>query len=261
MSSKADKKRTKKARGSSKAGRPRKLGERFPGGKLKTPGLNATVIARRKAGDSEAGEHPMDFALSQGWVTERDHLSAKAYLAAFNRAHIGGPTLSHGGLCEAVPSETLRMNWSQMSDEEIVAIFDQVFNAAQPEDQAKLEAGALGRWKLMNAALTGEERAELFTVCVLGSWPFWMPKRAADHVLGQKDARKLTTLMNALGAVSRALRPAKPKTDTITPLPHKATRAGRAESPVRYETQDGDEITPTSRRGTPFEVTVLRRRA
>lgn len=254
--------RKNKRRGSSKAGRPRKEGDRYPSGKLKPPGPNARTVDRRKAGDSEAGEHPMDFALSKGWFTERDHQAAASYLAAFNRAHIGGPRLSHGGLCEVVPSEELRMNWSQLSDEEIEEIFDKVFNiVGAPVDQETLEAAALGRWKHLNAALTGEERAELFLVCVLGSWPFWMPKRAADHALGAKDERKVSTLKNALGAVSRALRPEKPKPPTITSVAHKRERGGKTELPVRYETQDGDEITPTSERGAPFAVTVLRKRA
>lgn len=249
-------------RGSSKAGRPRKEGDRYPSGKLKPAGPNARTLDRRKAGDAEAGEHPMDFALSKGWLTERDHQASACYLAAFNRAHIGGPRLSRGGLCEVVPSEELRLNWSQLSDEEIAEIFDKVFCVdALPADPAALEAAALARWKLLNAALTGEERAELFLVCVLGSWPLWMPKLAADHALGGKDARKAATLKNALGAVSRALRPDKPPTAKIAPLPHKPSRAGRVEQKVRYETADGEEVKPTSERGATFDVTILRKRA
>lgn len=248
--------------GSSKAGRPRKEGDRYPSGKLRPPMPSAVTIAKRKAGDSEAGEHPMDFALSQGWLTERDHQAASSYRAAFNRSHIGGPRMSHGGLCEVTPSEELRLNWSQLSDEEITEIFDRVFSIeAGPANPEKLQADALWLWKRLNAALSPEERDELFMVCVVGSWPFWMPKMAAAKDLGVKDRQKVATLLNALGAVSRALRPDKPKGDTITSVPHKATREGRAEQSVRYETQDGDEIKPTSERGSPFEVTILRRRA
>lgn len=254
-------KRIGRRKGSSNAGRPRKAGARYPSGKLKPPPPSAVTIAKRKAGDAEAGEHPMDFALSQGWLTQSDHQAANAYRAAFNRSHIGAPRISSGSLNEAVPTEELRVDWLEVSDEEIAEIFDRVFNvtpdAASPEKQ---EAAALALWKRLNVALTLEEREELFRVSVLGSWPFWMPKHAAGKELRRKDRQKVATLLNALGAVSRALRPAKPKGDKIISLPHKATRQGRAEQPVRYETQHGEEITPTSERGAPFEVTVLRKR-
>lgn len=255
-------KRVGRRKGSSKAGRPRKAGARYPSGKLKPPPPSAVTIAKRRAGDAEAGEHPMDFALSQGWLTPRDHQAATAYRAAFDRSHIGAPRMSCGSLNEAVPTEELRVDWSEVSDEEIAEIFDRVFNVtpemASPEKQ---EAAALALWKRLNVALAADEREEMFKVCVLGSWPFWMPKMAADKELGIKDRQKVATLLNALGAVSRALRPAKPKGDKITAVPYKATRQGRAEQPVRYETIDGEEVTPMSRSGAPFEVTVLRKRA
>lgn len=252
----------RRSKGSSKAGRPKKAGDRYPSGKLRPPGPNAMVIARRKAGDAEAGEHPLDFALSQQWITERQHRDAMAYRAAFNRAHIAGPRLSSGSLAEVPPTEELRMNWSQMSDEEVVDVFDLVFNVESgPLDREALEAVALERWKRLNVALSPTEREELFMVCVLGSWPFWMPKKAADHALGSKDLLKEQRLHDALGAVSRALRPPKARVDTIVSVPFKRQRAGRGEVVVRYETADGIEVSAESERGVPFEVTVMRKRA
>lgn len=250
-------------KGSSKAGRPRKEGDRYPSGKLKPPAPNEALLKRRKAGDAAAGEHPLDFALSQNWITEQMHRDASAYRAAFNVAHIGGPRMSCGSLAEVPPSETLRMNWSQMSDAEIVEIFDKVFSGELgPEDRPKLEAAALERWKRLNAALTTREREELFRVCILGSWPFWMPKKASSHALGVMDMAKEEFLLGGLGAVGRALRPPRPKAAKITPVPFKRARTGRTEVPVRYETEDGLPVTPTSTEtGAPFEVTILRRRA
>lgn len=252
----------RKRKGSSKSGRPRQDGDRYPSGKLRPPKPNATVLARRLAGDADAGEHPMDFALGKGWITERQHRDAMAYRAAFNRAHISGPRLSVGTLSEVPPSEELRMNWSQMSDDEISGIFDKVFNEEPgPEDREAMEATALERWKRLNVALRASEREELFRVCVLGSWPFWMPKKAANHRLGAKDMVKEENLMYALGAVGRALRPPKPLAGVIVPVPFRRTRADRAEQPVRYETENGQEVTAESERGVPFEVTILRKRA
>lgn len=253
---------SRKRKGSSKAGRPRKTGDRYPSGKLKPAGPNATVAAKRLIGDAQAGEHPLDFALSREWITERQHKDAMSYRAAFNLSHIGGPRLSCGSLAEAPPSEQLRINWSQMTDEEITEIFDRVFSGdVAIEDRPKLEAAALGRWKLLNAALSPSEREELFMVCVLGSWPFWMPKRAGGHALGAKDMLKEQRLFEGLGAVARALRPPRPPGPKITPVPFKRLRTGLSEEPVRYETADGQHVTPESERGAPFSVSILRKRA
>lgn len=249
-----------KARGSSKAGRPRKSGERFPCGKLRPPEPNARVLEQRKAGDSEAGEHPLDFALSNRWITPEMHRTAMNYVSAYSHAHIGGPRLALGGLCEVVPSEELRMNWSEMTDVEIAGIFDDVFNempqALNPEQQ---EAASLASWKRLNHVLTPDERQELFLVCVVGSWPLWMPKQASNHALGATDTRKRAALFNALEAVSRALRPPKPKA-TITSLPTQRKIVPKSEVQVTYQTEDGVAVEPRSRHGKPFEVTVMRRR-
>jgi len=123
-----------------------------------------------------------------------------------------------------------------------------------------LEAAALAKWKQLNLALSAAEREELFMVCVLGSWPFWMPKRAKDHALGAKDSEKVSDLMLGLSAIGRALRPPKATEARIMPLPFRRTRAGRSEAPVRYVTTDGHEIEPTSQHGVAFEAAILRRR-
>lgn len=254
----------RKSRGSSKAGRPRKSGERFPGGKLKPSGPNETVIERRKIGDASAGEHPLDFALGQAWINEAQHRAGMAYRATFNRSHAGlmGPQLALQRLPETDESEQLRVNWSALSDEQIVDIFDKVFCVEPaPEDKLEREAAAMLLWKRLNAALTGSEREEMFRVCVLGSWPFWMPKEGAGIALGARDSHKRSMLLGALGAVSRAARPPRKDIGRITPVPHRKPRVAVSEVPIRYETQHGEQITPTSERGVPFEAVILRKRA
>jgi hypothetical protein len=256
--------RRRKGKGSSKAGRPKKEGDRYACGKLKPRGPNEAVVAKRQAGDATAGEHPLDFALSQGWVTERQHRDAAAYRATFNRAHQGvsGPRLAMSKYGEVEPTEALRTKWAEMSDEAIVEIFDRVFSYEPgPEDREQLEAAALERWKRLNVALKPAEREELFMVCVLGSWPLWMPKQAADHALGIKDEVKRQRLFDGLGAVGRAMRPPKQAGDNIVPVPFARTRKDKGELPVRYETAEGIEVQPESERGVPFEVTILRKRA
>jgi hypothetical protein len=253
--------RIRKPRGSSNAGRPKKAGDRYPSGKLKPAGPNQEVIAKRKAGDAAAGEHPLDFAMSQGWINEAQHRTAMDYRAAYSRAHFdGAPRLAMGGLAEASPSEALKVKWGEMSDAEIVEIFDQVFSVETPPEDA--EAGAIkawARWKMLNIALRPDEREELFRVAILGSWPFWMPKAAADHALGAKDQQKRSLLLSALEGASRAMRPPKPKA-SISPVPDQPKRVPKAEVPVRYETPDGQPVQPVSNKGVPFEVAERRRR-
>lgn len=249
----------RKRRGSSKAGRPRKDGERYANGRLKPTGPNATVIEKRRAGDAEAGEHPLDFALSQGWVTEQQHRDAAAYRGIYQSAHIGGPRLSLGSLTEVPPAETLRLNWSQMSDAEIVEIFDAVFSEDyKPPGQNGPAPMALERWRKLNAHLSAEERQQLFLVSVMGSWPLWMVKAASDKALGARDQERKAALFGAITGVGKALRP--PKGSTITPVPHKPPPRPATEVPVRYENQHGEPITPKSMHGRPFEVTVATRR-
>lgn len=256
-------KRKRKARGSSRAGRPRKEGDRYPSGKLKPPGPNERVIVKRKAGDADAGEHPLDFALSQGWLDERLHRTAMDYRAAYGRAHFdGAPRLAMGGLAEAMPSEAIKLKWAEMADADIVEIFDQVFSVdTPPEGRDASAAKAWLRWKMLNNALRPDEREELFRVAILGSWPFWMPKAASDLALGANDQRKRSLLFSALEGASRAMRPPRLK-PTITALPDTPKRTPKSEVAVRYETPDGQAVQPVSKKGLPFEVVErVRRRA
>ena len=250
-----------KRRGSSKAGRPRKEGPRAPNGRLLPPGPNEMTIQKRRAGDAEAGEHPLDFALSQQWITERQHRDAMAYRGIYQRAHIGGPKLSSGALPEVPPKgEALTLNWSQMSDTEVTEIFDTVFcedmPAVSPEEA---NAKALARWRILNLHLSASERQQLFSVSVMGSWPFWMTRTSAGMALGSQDRDRRDALFGAINGVGRALRPPRPKS-AITPVPHKPSRRPSTEVPVRYENQHGEAVTPKSEHGRPFEVAVAVRR-
>lgn len=72
-----------------KTGRPRKSGDRYPGGKLKPQnGPNAKVVAMRRAllgaddGDEvdlTMAENPMDLAFARGWISEPRHRAGKLF--------------------------------------------------------------------------------------------------------------------------------------------------------------------------------------
>jgi hypothetical protein len=259
-------KKTKaKRRGSSKAGRPRIEGERYANGRLKPRGPNETVVAKRRAGDAEAGEHPLDFALSQKWINERQHRDAMAYRSAYQYAHIGGPRMSSGSLAEVPeselpPLEVLIRNLSQIPDADITAAWDKFFGGGDEPALQRDDGKAMKTWKLLNLTLTAAERQQIFEVAVLGSWSFWMTRQASDHALGRQDQERKAALMGALGGVARALRPPRPPQARITAVPHRPSRRSATEVPVRYETADGEAVTPQSMHGRPFEVVVTQRR-
>ena len=253
-----------KRRGSSKAGRKRIAGERYANGRLKPRGPNATVIAKRKAGDAEAGEHPLDFALSQSWITERQHRDAMAYRTAYSWAHIGGPRLGSGSPQE-VPEETMpplevqMRNLSQIPDADIAAAWDKYFSEGEAEPSGRADVNTLTIWIELNRALSADERQQLFLVSIIGSWPFWMTRRSAGKELGSQDQRRLQSLLSGIARVGQVLHPPRPAA-TILPVPHKPARKPSTEVPVRYETTDGEPVTPQSMHGRPFEVVVTQRR-
>jgi hypothetical protein len=251
-------------RGSSKAGRPRKDGDRYPSGKLKPRGPNETTLAKRRAGDASAGEHPLDFALSKGWLTERQHKDAMAYRATYNLAHAGrfGPRLAQGDLAEVEPSEALRESWSSLSDAQIASVFDTVFNVTPPTaEREQKEAAARLRWKLINASLSSAQRQEVFMVAVLGSWPFWMVRAGQAGQLTVCDIVKHQTLIDGLTAIGLALRPSKePSAEIILLGVLPKGREGRSEGSVIYVTPTGELAEAVSERGVPFEVKILSKR-
>jgi hypothetical protein len=169
-----------------------------------------------------------------------------------------------GGLAEVEPSEALRKSWSELPAADITAIFDRVFSGALVmADSEKRQAAAAEKWKRLNLELRAHEREELFKVCVLGSWPFWMPKLVAGRALGVHEMLQMEALLAGLGKVGRVLRPQRraPAAE-IHELPAQPKgRVGRAEEPVRYITEDGEPASATSEYGRPFEVHILRKRA
>ena len=88
----------KRKPGSSKAGRPRKDGPRFPGGQLK-PGVaaNGRVVAIRRellgdaAADITRASSPMDLAYARGWLSERQHRTGALLEALYRRSGLPAP--------------------------------------------------------------------------------------------------------------------------------------------------------------------------
>ena len=228
-------KKQNRRRGSSKAGRPRKAGERYPSGKLRPPEPNARVLADRAAmlgtkvdakgqevqrTDWQNASTPMDLALARGWVTEEEHRAGAKFLACYLGARLGGPSMGHGGPKEVdLGAEVGARIFKDMTSEEITEIWDNVFNRTADIDAESRTAASHRRWVLLNAALKRDEQDELFSVCVLNSWPQWLVQRVAGH-FGTRWEAKRDVLVAGLRKVRLAMAPRKaPAPPPAPPVP------------------------------------------
>jgi hypothetical protein len=179
-----------RGRGSSKAGRPRADGERYACGKLKPAGPNPTVMARRRAiaGDVSMAENPLDAALANGWLTDREHRAGKSYGMIYRQAAIGAPGLAAGAFVETRWGEDDELRGvaiRDMSRDEIAKVWTSAFEEgprAAPADAREREAAAaLVKWRVVNARLSAAVRTELFSVCIQETWPRWILERVAGE--------------------------------------------------------------------------------
>ncbi len=202
----------------SKGGRPRKDGSRYPSGKLKPAGPNHLVLERRKAlcDDPTKATCPLDAAYANGWLDLADYRTGIMFAHLHRAAGFGAVGAAMGSSLEApTPMElsqdttaSAKSYFSSLSHAEIASIWDSVFEGAgEPgEDKDERAARANARWKLANAAMTPDERAEVHNVCILDSWPQWIIQRRAGRMETSWE-RKRDLLINGLRAVRRALRP------------------------------------------------------
>lgn len=213
---KATNPRTRSSR--SKGGRPRKDGARYASGKLKPVGPNALVMERRKAlcDDPTKASNPLDAAYANGWLDLADYRTGIMFAHLHQAAGFGssggaiGSALEVGSPLDLSQDVTASAGsyFASLSHAEVAAIWDSVFGGslATAEDRHERAARANSRWKLANAAMTPDERAEVHNVCILDSWPQWILQRRAGRMETSWE-RKRDLLISGLRAVRRALRP------------------------------------------------------
>jgi hypothetical protein len=178
-------KRRRGGRGSSNAGRPKKEGERFPNGQLKARGAvgpTAEMVAKRKvlAADGTKSTCPLDAAVAQGWLTEDQQKAGRLFASLYRKADTQGPRLARVMLPETVTSVDVRdLKFAQLSDEEIVAIWDAVFtgNGGAPMTREQMAVNASKLWQRLAWAMRPKILAELHAVCIQEQWPSWLLRR------------------------------------------------------------------------------------
>ena len=177
-------------RGSSKAGRPKASGERYACGKLKPAGPNPVVVARRRAISKtlSMAENPMDAALANGWLTEREHRAGKSYAMIYRQAAMGAPGLATGAFVETRSGEDRELHGVALRDMtagEIAQIWTLAFEegpkAIPADSRDKQAAAALAKWRALNGPLSPAARTELFSVCIQETWPRWIIERVAGE--------------------------------------------------------------------------------
>lgn len=190
----------------SKGGRPRQQGDRYPSGKLRPPKPNEKVLAIRQAfGLEKLGQRftPIEVAFHRGWIDEETYWAAARYAAFYRLAVTGVPAYANQNLPEAPTSVDVRtLTFAQLTDAEVSAIWDSALGEPQVETDEDRRSKATRRWREVNAAMTPEQRQEVFNVVALESWPQWIIQRAAGH-FGTAWERKRELILQGLGELCR----------------------------------------------------------
>ncbi len=240
-------------------GRPRQTGDRDAGGRLRPPGPNPKVVAERRAlvgqdGDIARASSPLDLALARGWISQGQHRAGTNYARLYRMSRLGAPDRDVGfGLREAPGVEAVDpRGLREMSDCEIAAAFDGVFDRVERGDAEARASAAFREWKALNALMSPDEQREVFLVCVRDSWPQWIVQRAAGRFGTRWEAAHgaLIAGLNAIDARSRRPRTAAPS-QPAAPAPERPPRrttARRLETTL-YIDGEGALLFEVERRG------------
>lgn len=243
-------------------GRPREDGERYACGKLKPPKPNERMMQQREAGDRAGGEHPLDYALAKGLITQRQHRAGMSFASCYTSTGLGRAGGSAGASAETEPTGgEIVDNWSALPDADVAALWDRLAGAtAVPADREARSAKAMARWKELNDDLSPAQRPHVFRVCIQSDWPLWMTTLAVHAnreavraqaaketpkpldtaaILGRRDQDRALLLsgLDALAGRRKASDPPSP----IQPIPAASKRSGenRVVDRANHVTADG----------------------
>lgn len=202
----------------SSGGRPRKEGDRYPSGKLRPQKPNERTLEMRAAlGVTDIGQafSPIQIAARNGWLSPEDCRAAATFASIHTVAGLGRSHAAVGAGLEVAPGTdvsgdpTASSFFATLPYSEVVAIWDAVFNAeggSEMERDSRAQR-AMQQWKIVNAAMTPEQRSEVYDVCILDSFPQWIIQRATGRMETSWE-RKRDVLIQGLRAIAKALRPA-----------------------------------------------------
>lgn len=204
---------------SSRNGRPRKAGDRYPSGKLKPAKPNARVVEMRRAllgaRDGEAvdlakAETPIDLAHARGWLSQERYDAAQRFVRLYRGIRFPVMAVSADPSGRGVLSKEDRilvgekLNWANMPSADVNRLFDAVVMSARPASpRPSTEAlpQVPGELRELWASLKPEQARELFTVCVLGNWPQWILARLRGDVVPAGARRRQRSLLDGLDCI------------------------------------------------------------
>ena len=262
--------------GSGARGPKKRSGPRYPNGRLKPDGPNPRLLELRRliAPDVRLAENPLDAAFANGWLSEAEHRAGRVYARLCAQVDLGGPRAGRARLTErAAPAEGQGRKLAEMSLPELAALWDAALGdgaPAGPEERAAAAERAMAAWRAIGASVRAPARAELFSVCVLESWPQWLLHRLSGLALRRRAeaenrpladdelaliALRFTTrwetkrdlLVEALAGVAAVLRPPEPRRWAV-PSPNLPIAPTTLES-ADYVTPAGDLLFQVERRG------------
>lgn len=190
-----------------KGGRPKTQGERYACGKLRPQKPNARVVEIREAfGLAKLGQKftPIEVAFHRGWIDEEAYQAAARYAALHRLASHGAPRVSTQQ-DRSVPNgaDVRALSFAHLTDKEVAAIWDSAMPPEpSQEDDEDRRRKATRQWKAINAAMTPEQRQEVFDVVILDSFPQWVIQRAAGW-FGTTWERKRELLLDGLQQASK----------------------------------------------------------
>lgn len=205
----------RKPRGSSKAGRPRKVdAKRYPSGRLiakdQVVEPNPFLLRQRAtvmgdcASDPSVTENPMDLAHARGWLTQRQVEAGRRYAALYRSCH---PTRPCSAPHEAPPAgEREDRAWSEIPRAEIVVLFDRMMDATTARSRPEsLQAKAHSSYLALSAVMDRQAQIEVFNAFCLGMWPRWEVDAISDRDTSADAASRHAALVNGLDAINRLL--------------------------------------------------------
>lgn len=252
-------------------GRPRQEGERYANGRLKPPGPNQIIVARRKAicDDVTMATCPLDASYARGWISKEEHAAGRAFIAIHVRAGFQGPGLAsvrdmslptgsadelRANWRDMKTAEVMAIKWSTLSPKEIAAIWDSALRDlgryADPARAEEFSADANRKWRSIHASLTTLQRLRVDEFCIRETWPRWFLDRANGNMRGHFEDER-STLIEGLRIIGRALE--KPRTPAVpglveTPPPARPSGPVHVERMIYVDQDTGEPVLEVERR-------------
>jgi hypothetical protein len=264
-----------KAHRSKAAGRKRLSGERYPNGRLKPTAEalalkrpNPRVLAERRLllGDAAAtptasrlAENPLDCMGARGWIAPDLVRAGHAYAGLHRRAGLRQARVTPIAEETREGSGVDKTSIAEMTPEEIVQVWAAVERRREDDGGGEGDPDAAATLKAMWRALGPVACAELHSVCLAQSWPFWAMQKVcgrAEAEIAEKWLRRRAVLVRGLTVVRDHLKPRRAAPSLRAPDPEPV--ALLSEETVCYVDEVGRPDPVRNSRG--FEVEVVRRR-